>query len=68
MGFNIDNKLERFHTNIESCTPKVYGESTTSKELRPNDYNIPDTRVVCKLKLIDIFRNLKIMPLRDLIN
>ena len=36
-------------------------------ELRPNDYNIPDTRVVSKLKIIDIFRNLKIMPMRHLI-
>ena len=25
-------------------------------ELRPTDYNIPDTRVVSKLKVIDIFR------------
>ena len=23
LGFNIDNKLERLHTNIESCTRKV---------------------------------------------
>ena len=37
-------------------------------ELRPNDYNIPDTRVVSKLKIIDIFRNLKIMPMEDLIH
>ena len=23
LGFNIDNKLERLHTNVESCTHKV---------------------------------------------
>ena len=37
-------------------------------ELRPNNYNILDTRVVSKLKLIYIFRNLKIMPMRNVIN
>ena len=37
-------------------------------ELRPTDYNIPDTRVVSKLKVIDIFRNLKIMPMEDLVH
>ena len=36
-------------------------------KLRPNEYNIPDTRVVSKLKLIDISRKFKIMPMRDLI-
>ena len=36
--------------------------------MRPSDYNIPDTKGVSKLKLIDIFRNLKVMPVRDQIN
>ena len=36
--------------------------------MRPTDYNIPDTRVVSKLKVIDIFRNLKILPMEDLIH
>ena len=30
--------------------------------------NISDKRIVSKLKPIDIFRNLKIMPMRDLID
>ena len=37
-------------------------------ELRPNDYNIPDTKVLSKLKIIDSFRKLNIMPMRDVIN
>merc|ERR1711954_573364 len=37
-------------------------------ELRPTDYDIHDTREVSKLKVIDIFRNLKIMSMEDFIH
>ena len=34
--------------------------------LRPSDYNIPETRAVSKLKVIDIFRNLKVKEINEL--
>ena len=34
--------------------------------LRPHDYNIVDTREVSKLKVIDIYSNLKIRPIHEL--
>ena len=34
--------------------------------LRPSDYNIPETRAVSKLKVIDVFRNLKIKEINEL--
>ena len=34
--------------------------------LRPSDYNIPETRAVSKLKVIDVFRNLKVKEINEL--
>ena len=36
--------------------------------LRPNDYNIIETREVSKIKLIDIYNNLQIRPIQELRN
>ena len=63
----VQGTLEKNNRWIEQ--PLFHNPNITNARnlvLRPQDYNIIETREISKLKVIDIYSNLKIRPIQEL--